>query len=422
MTFSKRLQQIFDSQQKEKPQAYLALLNELLAGERDPETLQYRDPAVYASLREFLVHAVQESFGLAVSRQIIHDFINAFFSSTKDIKDLRPVAEIWVYALEKIESRALAFEEQISSIREKLADIYEEEENWSEAARVLQGIPLDSGHRTIPNEYKLKIYIHIVQLMIEDEDGVGADMYLNRASHLIHDCKDRSVELRYKAAQARVLDYKRSFLQAAAKHLELSYISELMSDDDRIQCLIQAVTCAVLGPAGPQRSRLLATLYKDERIRESPEFKANGLQHILEKMYLDRVLSPAEVQEFAKSLKEHQLAKLSDGTTVLDRAVIEHNILAASKLYNNISFGELGALLSTSPEQAEQVASRMISEGRLLGTIDQIDHLIHFSTGSSLNKWDQQVANLCYEVDRIVEAIQARNSTWMTNYTLRNPA
>ena len=29
---------------------------------------------------------------------------------------------------------------------------------------------------------------------------------------------------------------------------------------------------------------------------------------------------------------------------MIDRAVIEHNLLAASKLYNNIKFKELGAL------------------------------------------------------------------------------
>lgn len=34
---------------------------------------------------------------------------------------------------------------------------------------------------------------------------------------------------------------------------------------------------------------------------------------------------------------------------VLDRAVIEHNMLATSRLYNNISFEELGALLGIGP-------------------------------------------------------------------------
>lgn len=37
------------------------------------------------------------------------------------------------------------------------------------------------------------------------------------------------------------------------------------------------------------------------------------------------------------------------GSSILDRAVIEHNLLSASKLYNNIKFEELGALLEIPP-------------------------------------------------------------------------
>ena len=40
---------------------------------------------------------------------------------------------------------------------------------------------------------------------------------------------------------------------------------------------------------------------------------------------------------------------LLSGSTILDRAVIEHNLLSASKLYNNISFEELGSLLEIPP-------------------------------------------------------------------------
>jgi COP9 signalosome complex subunit 4 len=40
---------------------------------------------------------------------------------------------------------------------------------------------------------------------------------------------------------------------------------------------------------------------------------------------------------------------LISGSTILDRAVIEHNLLSASKLYNNISFPELGSLLEIPP-------------------------------------------------------------------------
>ena len=37
------------------------------------------------------------------------------------------------------------------------------------------------------------------------------------------------------------------------------------------------------------------------------------------------------------------------GSTILDLAVVEHNMLSASKLYNNISFEELGRLLGIPP-------------------------------------------------------------------------
>ncbi len=51
-----------------------------------------------------------------------------------------------------------------------------------------------------------------------------------------------------------------------------------------------AVTCCILAAAGPQRSRVLANLYKDERTRTLPVFP------FLEKVYLERILQRAEVQ------------------------------------------------------------------------------------------------------------------------------
>ena len=84
---------------------------------------------------------------------------------------------------------------------------------------------------------------------------------------------------------------------------------------------------------------MLATLYKDERCQQLPAF------NILEKMYLDRLIKRSELEEFESLLQPHQKALTSDGSTILDHAVIEHNLLAASKLYNNITFAGLGALL-----------------------------------------------------------------------------
>lgn len=72
-----------------------------------------------------------------------------------------------------------------------------------------------------------------------------------------------------------------------------------------------------------------------------------------------------QVEAFAQTLKPHQMAILPDGSTVLGRAVMEHNLAAASKLYNNIYFGELGSLLGVSAEKAEQIAAHMVGDQRL---------------------------------------------------------
>jgi PCI domain len=61
---------------------------------------------------------------------------------------------------------------------------------------------------------------------------------------------------------------------------------------------------------------------------------------------------------------------------VVARAVIEHNLLSAGKVYENITFTELGRLLGISSRKAEKVAALMIVEARLQGYIDQIDGVV----------------------------------------------
>jgi COP9 signalosome complex subunit 4 len=184
------------------------------------------------------------------------------------------------------------------------------------------------------------------------------------------------LQIKFKACQARVWDLKRKFIEAASKYYELSYNSMLL-DSEKIQALNNALNCTILAPAGKQRSRLLATLFKDERCQKLPA------HNILEKMYLERIIRVYQVKQFESLLLPHQKATMPDGSTLIDRAVIEHNLLAASKLYNNIRFNELGALFEISPEKAEKIASQMISEGRMNGYIDQINSIVHFGSNFS---------------------------------------
>ena len=64
----------------------------------------------------------------------------------------------------------------------------------------------------------------------------------------------------------------------------------MVGAEDLEEALAAAVTCCILAAAGPQRSRVLANLYKDARAARLPSYA------FLEKVYLERILRPEEAR------------------------------------------------------------------------------------------------------------------------------
>lgn len=370
------------SDQKTKLDRLTPLLNQLIES-RDVE-----------GLKAFVDAMSNEETPVIISRQLLQAFAVSISSLPKDVH--KQVAH---YALTKVQPRVVTFEEQVTIIRENLAELYQAEQDFLQAAQILEGIP-DTGHRFNDPEYKFRICVQIAQLYLEEDEEVRANTFLNKASFLVGVVTNPAWKLRYKVCFAKMLDFKRKFIEAARNYYDLL---PQLPEEDRPAALQAAIVCAILTAAGPQRSRMLATLYKDERSASLATFP------ILEKMFLGRILRASEVKRFAELLKPHQLALLADNSTVLDRAVIEHNLLSASKLYNNITFAELGTLLEISSDKAEKVAARMIVEGRLDGSIDQIDQLIKFAhEGDALSKWDNHIERACVTVNSILDGITTK--------------
>jgi COP9 signalosome complex subunit 4 len=323
--------------------------------------------------KKFIDHILSDDVPLVVSRQLLQTF-------AQELGRLEPESqkEIGHYILNQIQPRVVSFEEQVLIIREKLADLYEAEEQWSKAAQILSGIDLDSAMRVIDDSFRLSKCVKIASLYLEDDDAINAEAFINKASFLVSNSQNEVLNWTYKVCYARILDLKRKFLEAALRYYDISQIQKRQIGDEVIneealeQSLSAAVTCTILAAAGPQRSRVLATLYKDERCSKLKIYP------ILQKVYLERILRKPEIDAFAEELKAHQKALLPDNFTVLDRAMIEHNLSSASKLYTNISFDELGTLLGIAPHKAEKIASRMIFEDRMRGSIDQVEAVIHF--------------------------------------------
>jgi len=201
-----------------------------------------------------------------------------------------------------------------------------------------------------------------------------------------------------------------SFLQAASRYHDLSQSSgELIRAEDLLGMLGRAATCAILAPSGPQRQRVLGHIYKDERLSQLDaiaEFETQSV--ILTKMYKHHILQPEELKKFESSLQPHQKAVMGDGLTIMERGVVEHNMVAVSKIYDSIYFSELAAVLGVSSEKAEKIAARMIMDGSLAGSIDQVEGLLEFdSEDSDQMVWDKAVSSFCEDLNKVTDAIKA---------------
>ena len=89
---------------------------------------------------------------------------------------------------------------------------------------------------------------------------------------------------------------------------------------------------------------------------------------LLEKVFLQRVISNDEMNNFSSVLMPHHRAITVEGWTLVQRAVIEHNLLAVSVLYRSVTFDNLGKLLGIPAGKAEKVASRMIQVRHIFDT------------------------------------------------------
>ena len=391
----------------DKCNAYIAMLTSISSSTSSTATSAANLNAILDSIMG------QNGLGSVGIRPLLSKYIETVETLSSTTEKLEAIQ----HALSLLQSRGGQFPEEEANIRFLAADLYEGEDEHTAAARMLSGINLDAAGLSVEDE-KIGVWVRIVRHYLEDNDTTSAEIYLNKAKNLILDCKDQVLKLMFQLSQARILDARRKFLAASQSYHALSF-SPLVVEPERLQALSAAIICGVLAPAGPQRSRALANLYRDERSATLASFP------LLSHMYLGRLVSPMEVSDFSKSLSAHHLATLSDGSTVLAKAVIEHNLLSSSRLYDDIGFEALGRLLDLSADGAEGYAARMIEQGRLSGRIDQIEGIIFFEhregtgevtkagqadrvVGTWLRRWDANVRSLTEEVERVIGVVASR--------------
>ncbi|MES1908487.1 MAG: hypothetical protein MHM6MM_001411 [Cercozoa sp. M6MM] len=328
-----------------------------------------------ANVERLIDHAVRlsESGAVPEARATLAPLAPLADELVEDNVRLAKIVDSALKMLRKSERLSRMFADAVKALVDVRADLYQAEGEFRQAARLLQSVDVSTCELT-PAQQLLHV-LRATQFFLAAEDFAGATMTLKQAQRLINKVpeSEAAVHVLFASCYARVADNERRFLDAALRYMSLSqYDSSIVPQQDALDSLERAITCTILAKAGPRRDRVLAMLVRDDRASKL----ANS--NMLFAVHHGRIIQPEETQKFEKMLQVHQLATLSDGRTVLDKAVQEHNLLAASRVYRSMRFKDMARVLSIDERRAEEIARGLVVEGRLSARIDQVDAMIDF--------------------------------------------
>mmetsp|Transcript_99984 Transcript_99984/g.288664 ORF Transcript_99984/g.288664 Transcript_99984/m.288664 type:complete len:393 (+) Transcript_99984:213-1391(+) len=361
-----------------------------------------------------------QSIGQGEQRSLAAHFVKAAVNSSGFLPNAFSSGQMMHVMMETLEHLPTTVEGAADNkLRQMLFDYkVNEEGEYSAAARILSRMRMEddpsSVYFTNPAD-KCDVFVKIAECFLEEDEIAESDAAVTKAGGVVESIENpeqnMGLILRYKSTYARVLDSNRKFLQAASRYHDLSQSSgDLIRAEDLLAMLGRAATCAILAPSGPQRQRVLGHIYKDERLSQLDslsQFETHST--ILAKMYKNQILGKDELTKFEASLQPHQQAVMGDGLTIMERGVVEHNMIAVSKIYQSIYVNELGLILGVTPEKAEKIAAAMIMEGSLSGSIDQVEGLLEFdSEETPSGTWDRSISNFCFELNRITDIIRSQ--------------
>lgn len=213
------------------------------------------------------------------------------------------------HMLAALKAQSVAFDEAEFVLRDALFEYLVSTGEYAEAAAVLAAVNLESTSRVFSDAEKVDILVKISEVYLEDRDHVEkAETFVSKAAPIMNSIADVALQLRYRTTSARVLDLNRKFVDAAQRFYELSTMTTAnIEAGDLLELLGKALTCAVLGRVGAQRTRVMALLSKDprlEQLSDLPLYASHAA--VLLKMFNEQILMHSELLAFEASLMPHQ--------------------------------------------------------------------------------------------------------------------
>lgn len=341
------------------------------------------------------------------------------------------------------------------ALRDRLGRLYERESRWLEVIKTLTDSSFDSGtiqqqlslappSSTLINldaeSYKLELNLRIARAYLHLGDHTAAESFLNRAALLFSvsssrgssvmslpllscnnsasgrgaDAVDNTVyqlKVDYTASQAAVCDLKGQYLKAANLYFELAGVDQYKHD-----AFTKSGLCALLAPPTEQQARFLTKWYQDFRCAEfANDIKFCALSQTVQFVRLVKLVPANILADLRQLLLPHHLVAICSGSSiemsVFKQALIQHNIVAVSKLYSSVAFTRLASLLNASVDEVKYVSRQLVEAKLLNAQIDQISDLLLLGapTEESLyNFVEKRIGKLCFQVESISEALASK--------------
>lgn len=296
-------------------------------------------------------------------------------------------------------SKTLANEKNEYRIRKAIAAGYSYMEDPKQAVKTLSNMHIDQIKEKIGIPSAVEGFVIISDYCLDDKNSADAYSYITKAAQYIDEVTDIKIICKYKYCYAQVHDANLKFGQAASLYYDLSQKGSVgVPEEETKNFLSRAMICTILAPPGTQRSRLLTILYKDERTRIISHF------NLLEKMYLERLIKMEEVAKFEEDLQPHQKGMTAENYSVLQKAVLEHNVLALSKIYTNIALEQLCKLLQLPLDKVELLVASMINEGKIKAHINQADQFVYFDAEKEMiQRFNELIGSLCDGINQLIQ-------------------
>jgi len=330
------------------------------------DILQVQEHGVLEKVKAWLIPVMNDKV------DVTRDILSYAAECLDKMDDASLKKSIYLFMLDLVNPRAYIFKWEIITMRLSISDLYSSENEFKEAAEVLVGIPFERLKECKENEIVQDIYLKISSLYLDSDSFTEAEFYLKLVKPLL--AADSEQIDRFEEEQVIFLLKMVKFLKQKGKCIELS--EKFIELSENIYKISKrslgyhgiAIQFAIMAPAGLERSQLLTTLYQDQRNKQLPKEYLS----VMEKVLQERLIKQCELTKFES---------IVNLTSDFNIAILEHNLLVASKLYTSVKLQKLAQQLEMEPEMVETRLTKLFEEDRICGSITtSTETVVHFGT------------------------------------------